>query len=175
MNFHGRSQMFVVVAWIVGVFLATAPAKAAEEDQACCRIIRVDLEKGTAWLRNPKTAKVVQFRLGADSRDLFKVGDLYSPETSELNGAKFDRKFSLSLPALGDMNGTIHRVRGREVSVKLDENGTTYRFRGPSFGNLLNDLEPGQAVLIDVPGDWIFLYHHASGEEMPTVLAFAIE
>lgn len=174
MNFQGRSQMFVVVAWIVGAFLATAPAPAAEEDLACCRIIRVDLEKGTAWLRNPKTAKVVQFRLGADDRDLFKVGDLYSPETSELNGAKFERKFSLSLPALGDLNGTIHRVRGREVSVK-DESGTTYRFRGPSFGNLLNDLEPGQAVLIDVPGDWIFLFHHPYGEEFPIVLAFAIE
>lgn len=66
-------------------------------------------------------------------------------------------------------------MRGREVSVKLDETGTVYRFRAPSFGNLLNDLEPGQAVLIDVPGDWIFLYHHAYGDEMPTVLAFEIE
>lgn len=175
MNFHGRSQMLVVVALVVGTFLAVAPARAAEEDQACCRIIRVDLEKDTSWLRDPKTAKVVQFRLGADSRELFKVGDLYNPAIGELNGAKLDRNFSLSLPALGELNGSIQRVRGREVSVKMDEGGTTYRFRGPSFGNLLNDLEPGQAVLIDVPGDWIYLYHHAHGEEMPTVLAFAIE
>ena len=174
MKFQGRSQM-LVVAWIVGACLATAPVRAAEEEQVCCKIIRVDLEKDTAWLRNPKTARVLQFRLGADSRDLFKVGDLYSPQTSELNGAKLDRRFSLSLPALGDLNGSIQRVRGREVSVKLDETGTVYRFRAPSFGNLLNDLEPGQAVLIDVPGDWIFLYHHASGEEMPAVLAYAIE
>lgn len=175
MNFHGGSQKVLVLAVVLGAILVAAPARAAEDEEACCRIIRVDLDKGTAWLRYPKTAKVVQFRLGADSRELFKVGDLYNPENSELNGAKIDKRFSLSLPALGDMNGSIHRVRGREVSVKLDEDGTVYRFRGPSFGNLLNDLEPGQAVLIDVAGDWIFLYHHANGEEMPTVLAFAIE
>lgn len=30
MNFQGCSQMFVVVAWIVGAFLATAAAQAAE-------------------------------------------------------------------------------------------------------------------------------------------------
>jgi hypothetical protein len=173
MNFQGRSQM-LVVACILGAFLATAPAQAAEAEEACCRIIRVDLEKDTAWLRYPKTGRVVQFRLGADSRGLFKVGDLYSPETSELNGEKFERRYSLSLPALGELNGTIHRVRGREVSVK-DESGTIYRFRGPSFGNFWNEVETGQAVLIDVPGDWIFLYHHAYGEEYPTVLAFAIE
>ncbi|MEO8196191.1 MAG: hypothetical protein ABI689_05670 [Thermoanaerobaculia bacterium] len=175
MNFQGRSQMLVVVALAFGACLAAAPAQAAEEDQACCKIIRVDLEKDTAWLRNPKTAKVVQFRLGADSRELFKVGDLYSPETGELNGAKLQRNYSLSLPALGDLNGSIQRVRGREVSAKMDEGGTVYRFRAPSFGNLLSDLEPGQGVLIDVPGDWIFVYHRAYGDEMPSVLAFEIE
>lgn len=175
MNFPGRSRMLVVVPVVVAACLAAAPAQAADEEQVCCKIIRVDLEKDTAWLRNPKTAKVVQFRLGADSRELFKVGDLYDPGTGELNGAVLQRRFSLSLPALGDLNGSIHRVRGREVSVKMDDGGTVYRFRAPSFGNLLNDLEPGQGVLIDVSGDWIFLYHHAYGEEMPGVLAFEIE
>ncbi len=175
MKFQGRPQMLVAVATLVAAFLAAAPARAAEEDPTCCRIIRVDLEKDTAWLRYSKTAKVVQFRLGADSRELFKVGDLYDPATSELNGAHLERSFSLSLPALGDLNGSIQRVRGREVSVKMDESGTVYRFRAPSFGSLLNDLESGQGVLIDVPGDWIFLYHHAYGEEMAVVLAFEIE
>lgn len=175
MNYQGRPQALFLVTLLVGAFLAATPARAADEDEACCRIIRVDLEKDTAWLRNPKTARVLQFRLGADSRELFKVGDLYTPETNELNGTKLQRTYSLSLPALGIMNGRIQRVRGREVSVKMDETGTVYRFRAPSFGNLLNDLEPGQEVLIDVPGDWILLYHHAYGEERPSVLAFDLE
>lgn len=175
MHVPGRPQVFFVFLLLLGASLASTPARAAEDDEACCRIIRVDLEKDTAWLRNPRTAVVVQFRLGADSRELFKVGDLFSPETNELNGTKLERHYSLSLPALGTFNGHIQRVRGREVSVKLDETGTVYRFRAPSFGNLLNDLEPGQEVLIDVPGDWVFILHQAYGKEMPSVLAFAIE
>ena len=170
----GRPQMLLAGALLLGACLGT-PAQAAEDEQACCRIIRVDLEKGTAWLRNPRSALVVQFRIRAEERDLFKVGDLFDPETNELNGTRLQRFYSLSLPALGPLNGRIARVRGREVSVKMDETGTVYRFRGPSFGNLLNDLEPGQEVLIDVPGDWILLLHQAYGEERPSVLAFELE
>ncbi len=174
MQSQGRPQMLFAGLFLLGACLAT-PARAAEDEQACCRIIRVDLEKSTAWLRNPRSALVVQFRIRADERDLFKVGDLFDPETNELNGTKLQRFYSLSLPALGPLNGRIARVRGREVSVKMVETGTVYRFRGPSFGNLLNDLEPGQEVLIDVPGDWIFLLHQAYGEERPSVLAFELE
>ena len=170
----GRPQMLLAGSLLLGACLAT-PAQAAEDEQACCRIIRADLEKSTAWLRNPRSALVVQFRIRADERDLFKVGDLFDPETNELNGTRLQRFYSLSLPALGPLNGRIARVRGREVSVKMDETGTVYRFRGPSFGNLLNDLEPGQEVLIDVPGDWILLLHQAYGEERPSVLAFELE
>lgn len=175
MHFQDRLQVVFIAALLLGACLAATPARAAEGDEACCSIVRVDLEKDTAWLRNPETARVLQFRLGADSRELFKVGDLYNPAVNELNGTKLQRNFSLSLPALGEMNGRISRVRGREVTVKMDETGTAYRFRGPSFGNLLNDLEPGQEVLIDVTADWIFLYHYAYGEDRPTALAFAIE
>lgn len=175
MNFQGRPQKLFVMALLVGAFLAAPPARAAEDDQACCRVIRVDLEKDTAWLRNPRTARVVQFRLGADGRELFKVGDRFDTEVNELNGTKLQRYYSLSLPALGPLNGRIARVRGREVSVNMVETGTVYRFRAPTSGNLLNDLEPGQEVLIDVPGDWIFLLHQAYGEERPSVLAFELE
>jgi hypothetical protein len=66
---------------LLGACLAT-PVRAAEDEQACCRIIRVDLEKSTAWLRNPRSALVVQFRIRADERDLFKVGDLFNPRTT---------------------------------------------------------------------------------------------
>ena len=175
MLFPGRSQVLFVVSLLLGAFLAATPARAFEDKKACCRIIRVDLEKGTAWLRNPRTALVVQFRLGAEGRDLFKVGDLFNPETNELNGTKLQRTYTMVLPQLGPLNAHILRVKGHEVAVKVDETGTVYRFHTLKFGNVLSSMQPGEGVLVDVPGDWIFVLYEGFGKVKPSVWAFALE
>jgi hypothetical protein len=175
MSFAVRSQIILVSVLLVGGVLAATPAPAQEDELACCKIIRVDLGKDTAWLRNPRTAVVLQFRLGADGRELFKLGDLFNPETNELNGAPLPRRYSLSLPALDPSNAHIQRVRGQDVTVKMDEDGTVYRFRAVKAGNSSNSLEQGQGVLVDVEADWVFVLDEAHGKVGPSVRAFAIE
>ena len=175
MSFAVRSKVLFVVSLLLGAFLAATPAQAFEDELACCRVIRVDLEKDTAWLRNPRSALVVQFRLGADGRELFKLGDLFDPETNELNGTKLQRTYSLSLPALGPSNGHILRARGHEVAVKVDETGTVYRFHTKKFGNVLSSIKPGQGVLVDVEADWVFVLYEAYGKVKPSVWAFELE
>lgn len=174
MHSQGRPQMLFAGLLLLGACLAT-PARAAEDERACCRIIRVDLEKSTAWLRNPRSALVVQFRFRADERDLFKVGDLFDPETNELNGTKLQRLYAMSLPALGPLNARILRVRGHEVAVEVAESETVYRFRTLKSGNVVSNTKPGQEVLVDAAGGWIFVLSGADGEVKPGVWAFKLE
>lgn len=175
MSFAVRSQDILVSALLVGAFLAATPVPAQEDEQACCRVIRVDLEKDTAWMRNPRTALVLQFRLGADGRGLFKLGDLFDPETNQLNGTPLQRRYSLSLPALDPSNAHIQRARGPEVTVKLDETGTVYRFRPLKSANGAKSLEGGQGVLVDVEAGWVYVLDEAHGKVGASVRAFAIE
>ena len=175
MQSQGRPQMLVAGLLVLGGACLATPARAAEDERACCRIIRVDLEKGTAWLRNPRSALVVQFRLRADERDLFKVGDLFNPETNELNGTKLERLYAMSLPALGPLNARILRVRGHEVAVEVAETGTVYRFHTLKFGNVLSSMKPAQEVLVDVAGGWVFVLYEAYGKVKPSVWAFKLE
>ncbi len=175
MRFQDRPEVLLVVPLLLCVFGAVTPARAAEDAKACCRIIRVDLKKGTAWLRNPRSALVVQFRLGADDRDLFKLGDLFNPETNELNGTKLQRTYSMSLPVLGPLNARILRVRGHEIAVEVEETGTVYRFHTLKFGNVLSSMKPAQEVLVDVSGGWVFVLYEAYGKVKPSVWAFKLE
>lgn len=174
MRFPGRPQVLFVVPLLLGAFLAATPARAFEDMKACCRIIRVNPEKGTAWLRNPRTALVVQFRLGAEDRDLFKVGDLFNPETNELNGTKLQRSYAMVLPQLGPLNAHVLRVRGHEIAVEVVETGTVYRFRTLKFDSVLSSLRPGQGVLVDVPGEWVFVLFEGHGKGKSSVWAYKL-
>lgn len=169
-----RPRTLFAASLLLGACLVP-PARAAEDERACCRIIRVDLEKSTAWLRNPRTALVVQFRLRAEERDLFKVGDLFDPETNELNGTKLQRLYAMSLPALGPLNARILRVRGHEIAVEVTETGTVYRFHTLKFGNVLSSMKPAQEVLVDVAAGWVFVLYEAYGKVKPSVWAFKLE
>jgi hypothetical protein len=175
MRFSIGSRTLVVAALLFGAHFAAAPAGAAEDKRACCRIIRIDQEKGTAWLRNPRSALVVEFRLRADARDLFKVGDLFNPETNELNGTKLQHAYAMRLPALGEPNAHILRVRGHEIAAEMDETGTVYRFHTLKFGNVLSAMKPGGEVVIDVAGDWVFFLYEAYGKVKPSVWAYELE
>jgi hypothetical protein len=174
MRFQSRPQVLFAAALLLGLVLVT-PARAAEDIRACCRIIRVDLEKSTAWLRNPRSALVVQFRLRADDRERFKVGDLFNPETNELNGIKLERLYAMSLPALGPLNARILRVRGHEIAVEVAETETVYRFHTLKFGNVLSSMKPGQEVLVDIAAGWVFVLYEAYGKVKPSVWAFKLE
>ena len=169
------SKVLFVSALLAGVGLAAAPAQATEDKRACCRIIRVDQEKGTAWVRNPRSALVVAFRLRTDARDLFKVGDLFNPETNELNGTRLPHTYAMVLPAIGEPNAHILRVRGHEVAAEVEETGTVYRFHTLKFGNVLSAMKPGGGVVIDVAGDWVYFLYEAYGKVKPSVWAYQLE
>lgn len=171
----GRLTCLLAVSLLVGGWLAASPAQAFEDPKACCRIIRVDLEKSTAWLRNPKTAVVAQFRLGADDRELFKVGDLFNPETNELNGKKLERKYAMSLPQLGPSNAHILRVRGHEFAAEGNENKKVYRSRTLKFDNTLSSMRPGDEVYVDEEAGWIFISVEGYGKVKPSVWAYKLE
>lgn len=175
MRIVGRPRNLLVLSVLVSAFLAAAPARAFDDPKACCKIIRVNLEKSTAWLRNPRTAVVVELRLDAADRELFKVGDLYNPETGEHNGEKLDRSFTMSLPRLDPPNATILRVRGHEFAAKDNVGDQVYRSRTLRFDNVLSGLRPGQPVYVDPEAGWFYIEIKAHGSVKPSVWAYKLE
>lgn len=175
MRTASRPHLTLAIAFVFAGFLAATPARAAEDKRACCRILRVDLEKSTVWLRNPRTALVVQFRLDADDRELFKVGDLFDPIANELNGTKLQKSFALVLPQLNPANAHILRVRGHEIAAKANDSERVYRFRTLKFDNVLSSLRPGKEVYADVTAGWIFVLYEGYGKVKPSVWAFELE
>lgn len=156
-------------------FLASPPANAFEDKRECCRIIRVDGERHTAWLRNPRTAVVVELLLGEGDRELFEVGDLYNPETGNHNGVKLDRSFRIVLPRLDPPNARLLRARGHEFAAKDNESDVVYRSRTLRFDNTLSSLRPGQDVYVDAEAGWFFIEVQAHGNVKPSVWAYKLE
>ncbi len=155
--------------------LASPAIHGAENPRDCCKIIRVNPDKGNAWLRNPANGMVAQFRVGADDIGKFEVGDRFNPDTSELNGTKLERRYAMVLPELDPPNAKIVRVRGAEVAVEIHESKTVYRFYALKFGTVLSSIRPGQEILVDEAGRWAFIRIEAHGKVKPSVWAFALD
>lgn len=170
-----RARVLIAFSVFATALFASTPAHAFEDKRACCRIIRVDLQKNTAWLRNPRTALVVEFRLGPNDRELFKVGDLYNPETADHNGEKLDRTFALGLPHLDPYNAKILRVRGHEFAAKDDASDLVYRSRTLRFDNVLSSIRPGDPVYVDREAGWFFIEMKAYGNVKPSLWAYKLE
>lgn len=177
MRHAARLHALLGISLLAGALavITPAPAAAAEDKRACCRILRVDLEKSTAWLRNPRTGLVVQFRLDAEGRERFKVGDLFNPETNEHEGEKLQKTYALGLPDLPEPNAHLLRVRGHEIAAKDNVSDTVYRFRTLKFDNILSSLRPGDGVYVDVEAGWVFINFKAYGKIKPSVWAYKLE
>ena len=171
----GLSYRLLAASLLAGAFLGAPPAPAADDPRACCKVIRVDLEKSTVLLRNPRTGKVGQLRLGTDDRERFKIGDSFDPETSVLNGEKLDRTYPMVVPELDLTKAKILRVRGHEVAAKGVENDTVYRFHTVKFDRILSSMRPGQEVQVDEPEGWIYIRVEGYGKVAPGVWAYKLD
>jgi hypothetical protein len=163
---------FALIAGLMAAHLYGQP-------KTCCKVIRVDAEKGTVWLRNPASAVLVQINPGTADVATFKIDDQFNPDAGTLNGTKLDKKYVLVLPEIDEPNASIIRARGAEVAVKVEETGTVLRFYMPRFGPVLSSLRPGTKVLIDKSGKWAILrYGGADGKRTnvkPQVFAFELD
>jgi hypothetical protein len=157
------------------LLLLPAAGRAAENPKDCCKIIRVDSEKGTAWLRNPRTGMVAMLRVGAADIGKFKIDDRYNPDTSELNGAKTERRYPTVMPEAEPTNARVIRVKGAEVACEVNESKTVYRFYALKFGPVLSSIRPGQEIVVDEVGRWAFIRLEGGGKVKPSLWAFALD
>jgi len=157
------------------VTLSPALLVAAEDPRACCTIIRLDSEKRTARLRNPRGGMVAQFHWKEDDPTAFKLGDRFNPDERTLNGAKLERAYAMVTPELDQANAHIVRVRGAEIAAAMDESKTVYRIYALKFGIVLSSLRPGDAIYIDEAGGWAYFRLEGSAKVKPTVWAFKLE
>ena len=166
-------QSFLFFA--LALLFAASAAPAADDPKACCKIIRVNADKGTAWLRNPRNGMVAQFRLGAGDADRFKVGDRFDPDANALNGTPLERRYALVLPELGELNAHIIRARGAEMAAEMDASKTVYRIYALKFGTVLSSVKPGLAIYIDEAARWAFIRVEGYGKVKPSVWAFVLD
>lgn len=165
---------FAVVPFCLAALAFGSVARAAEAPKTCCKIIRVNAEKGTAWLRNPGNGAVAQIRLGDGDEDRFKVGDHFDPEANALNGTPLERRYAMVLPEL-DLNAHIIRARGAEMAAEIDATKTVHRIYALKFGRVLSSVKPGLAIYIDETARWAFIPLEGYGKVKPSVWAFALD
>jgi hypothetical protein len=173
MNPSSKRPSLVLVSLSFLVFAGSAIH--ASDPKACCRIIRVDEEKGTAWLRNPRTGLLAQFRLGPGDSARFKIGDQFDPDAALLNGQPIDRRYSMVVPRVDTHNARIIRVRGHEVAVEVTDSKTVYRFYTLKFGKVLSSIRPGEELLVDEAGRWAFVEVAGYAKVKPSVWAFRLD
>jgi hypothetical protein len=176
MRHAGRLRLVLSVAVLSG-FLAGAPAQAAgQKDQLCCKIIKIDAEKGIGLLRNPQSGQAGQFKLRPGDAERFAVGDQLDPAKGEYNGKKVGVTYETVLPDIDHLPiAHIVRVRGHEVAAKAADKDTVYRFHTPRFDRVLSDMRPGDEISVDEPAGWLFYKVKAYGKIAPAVWAYEID
>jgi hypothetical protein len=165
-----------LLAFALLLFLAAlVPAPSAADDpRACCTIVRVEVEKRTAWLRNPRDGIVAQFRWKEDDATAFKVGDRFNPDERMLNGAPLERAYAMVTPEAVQPNAKVVRVRGHEIAAAMDESKTVYRIYALKFGLVLSSIRPGDSIYIDEAGGLAY-FRLEQGKSKPRVWAFKLD
>jgi len=159
-----------------GLLLVLLPAVAhADDPKACCRIVRINTEKGTAWARNPRTGMIAQFRLGAGDGDRFKLGDRLDPDANSLNGTPLERRYAMVVPEWETPNAHIIRARGAEMAAEVDATKTVYRIYALKFGKVLSSVKPGLAIFIDEAERWAYIPVEGYGKVKPSLWAFRLD
>jgi hypothetical protein len=159
-----------------GLLLGLLPAVAhADDPKACCRIVRINAEKGTAWLRNPRTGQIAQFRLGAGDAERFKLGDLLDPDANALNGTPLEHRYAMVVPQMEPPNAHIIRARGAEMAAEVDATKTVYRIYALKFGKVLSSVKPGEAIFIDEAERWAYIWVEGYGKVKPSLWAFRLD
>jgi hypothetical protein len=167
------SRTVVVLA---GFFAASIAPAGDQQAQLCCKIIKVDAEKGIGLVRNPQSGKVGQFTLKEGDAERFQVGDQFDPVKGTHNLKKVDAFYETSLPEIDDLpKAHIVRVRGHEVAAKAVDSETVYRFHTPRFDRVLSSMRPGDEMSVDEPGGWLFYRVKAYGKIPPAVWSYRIE
>ena len=174
---HAGRLRFVMSAAVLTGFLAGAPAQAGDQKaQLCCKIIKVDAEKGIGLLRNPQSGKVGQFKLRPGDAERFAVDDQLDPVKGEHNGKKIDATYETALPDIDHLPiARIVRVRGHEVAAKAADKDTVYRFHTPRFDRVLSSMRPGDEMSVDEPGGWLFYRVKGYGKIAPAVWSYRID
>jgi hypothetical protein len=171
----GPAALHRPLAILILLAAVSAAVAHADDPKACCRIIRVNTEKGTAWLRNPRNGAVAQIRLGEADGDRFKIGDRLDPDASTLNGTKLEHRYAMVLPEIEAMNAHIIRARGAEMAAEMDATKTVYRIYALKFGRVLSSVKPGEPIYIDEAERWAYIRVEGYGKVKPSVWAFKLD
>jgi hypothetical protein len=167
-----KLRRLAVAFLLVGLLPAAAPA---DDPKACCRVVRINAEKGTAWVRNPRTGMIAQFRLAAGDGDRFKLGDRYDPDANSLNGTPLEHRYAMVVPEMETPNAHIIRARGAEMAAEVDATKTVYRIYALKFGKVLSSVKPGEAIFIDEAERWAYIWVEGYGKVKPSLWAFKLD